>query len=387
MVGMLNHLYFRGKVDRTLDVDGVFRYLATDTNNGRWNKLTRRKTNLRWKRLVPRRRRIFHPISIMRSNSSKRTGGRCTSEEAGSDSVHSSIPSRLKRLVVLILVALLIGLLYWNNAQIKQVAKQLASSYINTQTVKANERVAQPSLVPVETVQVMNQTQAEVPRQFTGIVKPRRASELGFNRIGVVDEILVERGDELTAGTVLARLNTNMLEANLKAIQAQYRAAEAKLAELLAGPRTQTIEGARAQVAAAQAERDLAQVSLDRALRLVTAGAVSRQELDNAKTNAAAKQEALNVVQNALDELLAGTRSEQILAQRAQLSELEAAQEQLQVQLNESVLKAPFDAVVSDRFIEKGAVAAPGSVAFRLIESKFARSLDWNTTGISSKRS
>ncbi len=57
------------------------------------------------------------------------------------------------------------------------------------------------------------------------------------------------------------------------------------------------------------------------------------------------------------------------MAQRAQLSELEASLEQLQVQLRESVLRTPFAAIVSERFVEPGAVAAPGSPAFRLIDA------------------
>ncbi len=32
MVGMLNHLYFRGKLERTLETDGVYRYVAIDAN-------------------------------------------------------------------------------------------------------------------------------------------------------------------------------------------------------------------------------------------------------------------------------------------------------------------------------------------------------------------
>ncbi len=71
-----------------------------------------------------------------------------------------------------------------------------------------------------------------------------------------------------------------------------------------------------------------------------------------------------------MDELLEGTRSEQILAARAQLAELEAAQEQLQVQLDESVLASSLRCYCSDRFIEPGTVTAPGANAFRLVETE-----------------
>jgi RND family efflux transporter MFP subunit len=109
---------------------------------------------------------------------------------------------------------------------------------------------------------------------------------------------------------------------------------------------------------------------MTRAQRLVNIGAVSQQDLDTARTNAAARAESLKSAEHALDELLEGTRSEQVLAQQAQLAELEAAQEQIQVQLEESVLRAPFDAKISDRFVEPGAVTSPGAPAFRLIDSE-----------------
>lgn len=371
IVGMLNHLYFHGLLDRSTDHDGVFRYTASTTKRSRWaglgklkglratNESTDTNPNVD---LSPYNHAIQFDEPIADEPSDE--------AESKSEYVESSIVSRLSRLMVLAAMCIIGAAIYWKWDIVSVQAKQLLHIKEGPELLSAATTPAQASIVPVETMQVVHQTQAEVPRQFTGVVKPRRASQVGFNRIGVIEEILVQRGDRVEADTILARLNSNLLKANLKAVQAQYRAAEARLSELIAGPRAQTIESARAQVASAKAELDLARVSFDRAQRLVTAGAVSRQELDNAKTNAAAKEEALKAVRNTLDELLEGTRSEQVLAQRAQLSELEASQEQLQVQLSESVLRSPFSATVSDRFIEPGAVTAPGAPAFRLIDAE-----------------
>lgn len=371
IVGMLNHLYFHGLLDRSTDHEGVFRYTASTTKRSRWAGLGKLKGLRATNESVDSSPNVDlspynHAIQFEEPNADE------SSDDADSKSEYheSSIVSRLSRLMVLIAMCLIGAAIYWKWDIVSAQAKQLLHIKDGSELLSASKAPAQAAIVPVETMQVVTQTQAEVPRQFTGIVKPRRASQVGFNRIGVIDEILVQRGDRVEADTILARLNTNLLKANLKAVQAQYRAAEARLSELIAGPRAQTIESARAQVASAKAELDLARVSFDRAQRLVTAGAVSRQELDNAKTNAAAKEESFKSVKNTLDELLEGTRSEQVLAQRAQLSELEATQEQLQVQLNESVLRSPFAATVSDRFVEPGAVTAPGAPAFRLIDAE-----------------
>jgi glyoxylase-like metal-dependent hydrolase (beta-lactamase superfamily II)/multidrug efflux pump subunit AcrA (membrane-fusion protein) len=372
IVGMLNHLYFHGLLERTTDHEGVFRYTASTTKKtGRWvglGKLKRFQANA--ESTDVNSKQDMSPFNHAIQFEEPVDDEPAAESESKSEYLESSVVSRLSRLMVLAAMCLVGAAIYWKWDVVSVQAKQLLHIKEGSEFLSASKLPAQAAIVPVDTMQVVNQTQAEVPRQFTGIVKPRRASLVGFNRIGVIDEILVQRGDRVEADTILARLNTNLLKANLKAVQAQYRAAEARLSELIAGPRAQTIESARAQVAAAKAELDLARVSFDRAQRLVTAGAVSRQELDNAKTNAAAKEEALKAVRNTLDELLEGTRSEQVLAQRAQLSELEATQEQLQVQLSESVLRSPFVATVSDRFIEPGAVTAPGAPAFRLIDAE-----------------
>jgi glyoxylase-like metal-dependent hydrolase (beta-lactamase superfamily II)/multidrug efflux pump subunit AcrA (membrane-fusion protein) len=371
IVGMMNHLYFHGLLDRTTDREGVFRYTASTTKRSRWvglGKLKGLPSNIEADSASPNLdlSPYNHAIPFEEPTSDDPSD----TAESQREYLESSILSRLSRLMVLATMCLIGVAIYWKWDVVSVQAKQLLHISEGSELLSTSKAPAQAAIVPVETLQVVTQTQAEVPRQFTGIVKPRRASQVGFNRIGVIDEILVQRGDRVEADTILARLNTNLLKANLRAVQAQYRAAEARLSELIAGPRAQTIESARAQVASAKAELDLARVSFDRAQRLVSAGAVSRQELDNAKTNAAAKEEALKSVRNTLDELLEGTRSEQVLAQRAQLSELEAAQEQLQVQLNESVLRSPFSATVSDRFIEPGAVTSPGAPAFRLIDAE-----------------
>jgi len=371
VVGMLNHLYFRGLLERTTDHDGAFRYTATATTGFRWAGLGRIKaaqalsaspdsdTELD---LAPFNHAIPFEEPIETTSADK--------ADSRSEFADNSIKSRLSRLMCFAAICLIGGIVFWKWDIISVPARQLVHGHKTPEYQTDSNASDVPSIISVETILVINQSQAEVPRQFTGIVKPRRVSQVGFNRIGVIDEILVERGVRIEAGTILARLNTNLLKANLKAVQAQYRAAEARLSELIAGPRAQTIESARAQVSAAQAELDFARSSFDRAQRLVSAGAVSKQDLDNAKTNVSAKEESLRSLRNALDALLEGTRSEQVLAQHAQLSELEAAQEQLEVQLNESVLRSPFDACVSDRFVEPGAVTAPGVPAFRLIDAE-----------------
>ena len=370
VIGMLNHLYYRGLIDRSTDQDGIYRY------TGGLTKKSRRGTFARSSATDRPNDGISPDLQCDRSASNHAIPMEglfdkiSQSEEYGKPAAAKSVVrSRLSRMMVLVCMGVVAGTLYWKWDQVNDQTHLVLKRFEELQERSHRSEAVPASVVPVDTMKIVQETQVAVPRQFTGVVKPRRASQVGFNRIGVVEEILVERGDRVEPDTILARLNTDLLKANQKAILAQCRAAEARLSELLAGPRTQTIDSARAQVAAARAEVELARTSLSRATRLVAAGAVSRQDMDNATTQVATKEEALKSAQNTLDELLEGTRSEQVLAQRAQLNELEASLEQIQVQINETVLRAPFSAIVSDRFAEPGSVTAPGTPTLRLVDA------------------
>jgi HlyD family secretion protein len=78
------------------------------------------------------------------------------------------------------------------------------------------------------------------------------APELG----GRVLELLVEEGDDVEAGQVLARLDGTLLEAQIEAAQASLDMAEAQLAQVQAGARPEQVRKAEADLAQAQAGRD-----------------------------------------------------------------------------------------------------------------------------------
>lgn len=78
------------------------------------------------------------------------------------------------------------------------------------------------------------------------------APELG----GRVLELLVEEGDDVEAGQVLARLDGTLLEAQIKAARASLDMAEAQLAQVQAGARPEQVRKAEADLAQARAGRD-----------------------------------------------------------------------------------------------------------------------------------
>jgi len=155
-----------------------------------------------------------------------------------------------------------------------------------------------------------------VRREFAGRVEAARDSAVGFEIGGMLAAVLVDEGDSVAAGEPLARLDTRRLEA---------RAAEAEAA-----------------LAQAQATLSLAETTLARTGEALEFRGVSRQEYDEA-----------------------------VRAERAAHSARQAARARLdsvRVDLEKSVLRAPFEATVTRRSADEGEVLAAGQVLLELQE-------------------
>ncbi|MGB2690555.1 MAG: biotin/lipoyl-binding protein, partial [Desulfobacterales bacterium] len=100
-----------------------------------------------------------------------------------------------------------------------------------------------------------------------------RKADLAFNEQERIAQVLVEEGDRVTAGQVLARLQTNRLEAQIREIEATIGAQQEVVKRLQAGTRRQEIEQARAEVAAAQARVKNAMKNYERVSKTSGAGA------------------------------------------------------------------------------------------------------------------
>ncbi len=110
----------------------------------------------------------------------------------------------------------------------------------------------------------------------SGDVVPARWAHLSFEVGGRVAEVLVEEGDQVQAGQVLAQLHVPDLEQAVRAAEASLASAQAELARVQAGPRPQELAAAEAATHMADAGVARAQAALERAqaeLRRLKAGA------------------------------------------------------------------------------------------------------------------
>ena len=236
---------------------------------------------------------------------------------------------------------------------------------------KANQEDLTKVGVVLQQVGVMpliSQNESFTPLRYTATVEARRKSQLAFQASERVDELLVDEGDRVEAGQLLARQDDTVMVAQNSAAVASMNQAAAVLAELKQGPRRETIEAARSDLDRLQAEADLTSTTLNRQMRLMKSNAGSQQEYDAASAAQTAMRATVQTAQQRLEELETGTRQEKIDAQQAAYEVAVATVKQTQARLDQTRLRAPFSGRISQRYIDEGSLPQRGSPAFEIFE-------------------
>jgi HlyD family secretion protein len=202
-----------------------------------------------------------------------------------------------------------------------------------------------------------------------------RQVELAFNNSERIAAVLVQEGDRIKRGQVVARLDTSRLEPMVAQAEAQTEAQRQVVARLKNGSRPEEIAQARANVESAKADLANAEQHYDRLKKLAPHSAVSQDELLAAKAVLDVAQAKLAVSQRVLDLAVIGPRQEDILQAEAQLKANEAQLTFLRQQLADAQLMAPSDAVVRSRLMEPGEMATPQKPVYSLaiVDPKWVR--------------
>lgn len=225
------------------------------------------------------------------------------------------------------------------------------------------------TILPVETMKVKLVESYQVDRTYTGTIVPRRTTDLGFERSGKLLNLKFDQGGLVTVGTPIAFLDTRNIKAQQRELLAEKKQVNAVLKELQAGSRSETIAAAQSTVNSLKSQIKLAQTKSQRRQELYASGAISREQLDEATTEVTTLQARINEAQSKLDELLTGTRPEKIEAQQAIIEQLDAKLASLELELEKSVLKAPFTGKVANRLVDEGTVVSPGQTIVTLVEA------------------
>ncbi|MDZ7954113.1 efflux RND transporter periplasmic adaptor subunit [Nostoc sp. DedQUE09] len=249
----------------------------------------------------------------------------------------------------------------------------------------------------------------------SGKVVPVQSVNISPKNPGVLSQLYVEQGDRIQQGQILARMDSAGIEAQRSQYRANLAQSQAQLAQALAGSRPQEIAQARARLAQAQAQlaaakagnrpQEIAQAQsqvdaaqarvnytseqVNRYQYLYKEGAEKKQLLDqaisddkSARANLEEAKKRLSLVQSgtrseeieqrqaAVNEARAalvlledGTRSEEIVQRQAAVASAEAQLKGVQVQLEDTIIRAPLSGIVTQKYAEPGAFVTPTTSA------------------------
>jgi HlyD family secretion protein len=211
---------------------------------------------------------------------------------------------------------------------------------------------------------------------------PPLLGTLEWDRIAVpaevsepITQILAAEGDVVAADQLLLTLDPRRTQAQLDAAQADMQRLSAALDELRHGARSETIDATRAALARAQTTEANAKIARDRAAEIRRKGLNSQTDLDNADTAMRQAIADMNAARANLDQLLHGTRPEDLAQGEAALAQAQAVVAQLQVTLSRLSVRAPRAGRVDALPFKLGdrPPAGAGVVSFLVGDAPYAR--------------
>jgi HlyD family secretion protein len=202
-----------------------------------------------------------------------------------------------------------------------------------------------------------------------------RQVNLAFNDAARIEHILVQVGDAVVQGQVIATLDTRRYAAALAAAKAQLAANQAVLDKLIHGSRPEDIERLRAVVAADQADLTNLESTYRRIAHLAAQKMASAQDRDAAHAARDAASARMKADEATLKLAVIGARVEDINQARAAVDAASAQVQTAQINLDDTTLNAPSVGIVRNRIVEPGDMASPAQpiVTLALTDPIWAR--------------
>lgn len=220
---------------------------------------------------------------------------------------------------------------------------------------------------PVQSLQVLT---------AGGYVIARNKVDVSSQITGRIEALLVEEGERVERGAVIARLDATDLRAQLAQAQAAADAAAARLAALTAGSRPQEVAAARAEVAQARATAENADRELQRLGDLYRQQIVARTQLEQAERDAEVAAARLRAAEERAALVEIGPRAEQIAAARAELAAARANAAYIAALLEKTVIRAPITGTIVEKLVERGETVTTGFIGDRGAKSALVSMAD-----------
>ena len=189
---------------------------------------------------------------------------------------------------------------------------------------------------------------------------------------GRIKEILVREGEFVTAGQVVATIDTETLEAQLNQAVAQQQQAVNAVATAQSQLSQRESENRAAQATVQQREAELvkARQHASRSAELVKTGAIAQQDADDDRAQLRNAEAALNAAraQAAASESSIVTARTQIAGAQSAVAAAQANVDRIRSEIRDCILKSPRDGRVQYRVAQPGEVVGAGGRVLSMVD-------------------
>jgi len=208
---------------------------------------------------------------------------------------------------------------------------------------------------------------AESEMKLSGNIEAHE-SLVSFKVTGRIVELPVEEGQALKAGQLIARLDNDDYRQQVAMDEAALHVRTRQLDLALAGSRQQEIDAAKHSVDDARADLKQKEQDFERYDALYKRDEIPAQTRDQAQTNVTRAKATLARLEQIYNELVEGTRQEEIAVDRANVSQASQNLGMSRIKLSYTTLTAPFDGVILVRQAELGEVTQLGTPVVTLAD-------------------
>jgi HlyD family secretion protein len=185
--------------------------------------------------------------------------------------------------------------------------------------------------------------------------------DVGFKIPGRVAQRAVDEGVAVSAGQLVARLDSADLEREVSLREAELQTSEAALQELVRGSRPQEIARAGAAVAAAQADAERLSREFERAKALYARDSLSLQEFERSQSAFVVAEQKGNEARETLRLVEEGPRKEQVEQGRARVRQAKESLGLARTRLSYATVASPLAGIVLSKNAEPGDYVAAGT--------------------------
>ena len=182
-----------------------------------------------------------------------------------------------------------------------------------------------------------------------------------------ITAIAIAEGEPITLGQVLVEQDVRRAAARLAQAEAALGQAQARLDELVRGPRAEQIAAARANMEGAEQELAFRQAEMDRIREVHERGLTSPENLDRAQAALDAAQANLKLRLAQLEERLTGTTVEELAQAEHAVRQAAALRDAAKIDVERHTLKSPVDGIADARLFETGERPSAGQPVMILL--------------------